>query len=275
MSLLAPLFLLGALDGYSKAEAVEFSSSPEVLPELEQLVLHRLFEMDKKVRGCIEDYEFTKLAKALHDFCNDDLSAFYFDIRKDSLYCDAPDSDRRRACRSVMAQVFSCLSAWLAPILCFTAEEAWSHRPEGVFEDAESIHLREFPQVPDGWKNDALADKWEKVKVFRSIIFENLERMRKEQLIGSSLEANIKIDLHEEHADQLKDIDWAELCIVSQAEAKFIKAPELEGMALSWNSQKAPGEKCERCWQVLPEVAENGDLCNRCTDAVKRVKKAA
>ena len=100
----------------------------------------------------VAHYEYGKLAKRLHDFCNQELSAFYFDIRKDRLYCDRADNFERRACRSVMAEIFKCLSSWLAPILCFTTEEAWSHRPKGVFEDADSVHLRDFPEAPEGWK---------------------------------------------------------------------------------------------------------------------------
>ncbi len=258
-------FLLGALDGFTKAEAVSLDDIT-ALPELEQLMLHRLREMDGVVRNCVENYEFTRLAKALHDFCNEDLSAFYFDIRKDSLYCDAPDSDKRRACRSVMAEVFSCLSSWLAPVLCFTAEEAWSHRPEGVFENADSVHLREFPAVPESWSNAALAEKWEEIKEVRGAVLAAIEPMRASKELGSSLEACPVITTESKAVLSLAG-EMADICITSQAVVK-------EG-APSVSIQKAEGEKCERCWQVLPEVKENDGICNRCTDAVKQVKKAA
>ena len=130
---------------FTKAEMIEFFEDPAQLPELEQLVLHQLHDMDQKVRNCIQDYDYGKLAKALYDYCNDDLSAFYFDIRKDRLYCDRPDSFERRATRSVMAVIYNGLTSWLAPILSFTTEEAWDYRPAGVFEEAESVHLRHLP----------------------------------------------------------------------------------------------------------------------------------
>jgi isoleucyl-tRNA synthetase len=156
-------FLLGALDGFTLAETPaqagahsdsrQQSMGPglrrdfdvEKFPELERYMLHLLSEMDAFIRKAIESHEYGELANRLHHFCNNELSAFYFDIRKDRLYCDAPDSFERRACRTVLAHIFECLSAWFAPLLCFTTEEAWSHRPKGVFGDFESIHLRDFP----------------------------------------------------------------------------------------------------------------------------------
>ncbi|HEY8190836.1 MAG TPA: isoleucine--tRNA ligase, partial [Alphaproteobacteria bacterium] len=151
-------YLLGALDGFTKDEMVDDYAA---MPELERLVLHWLAELDGEIRGYIINYEFGKLAHRLHNFCTEELSVRYFDIRKDRLYCDRPDSSERRACRTVMAHVFDCLVTWLAPILAFTAEEAWEHKPHGVFENAESVHLCQFPEIPQGWKNDTLAEKWE------------------------------------------------------------------------------------------------------------------
>ena len=209
-------FLLGALDGFTKDEAVEFFDDPKQLPELEQYVLHMLAEMDEFVRDCITNYEFGKLANRLHHFCNNDLSAFYFDIRKDSLYCDRPDDETRRACRSVMAVIFNGLSAWLAPILCFTAEEAWQHRPAGVFERVDSVHLREFPEVPKGWKNDVLANKWSEILKARKAVLEAIEPLRAEKTIRSSLEAQCSTLMSDEaEADIFKDTDMADVCITS------------------------------------------------------------
>ncbi|MEZ5918840.1 MAG: class I tRNA ligase family protein [Alphaproteobacteria bacterium] len=260
-------FLLGALDGFTKEEMVEFFDDPAQLPELEQLILHRLYEIDAELRQCIEKHEFGKMAKLLHEFCNQDLSAFYFDIRKDRLYCDAPDSFERRATRSVMAVIFNGLSAWLAPILSFTAEEAWSHRPEGVFEDAESVHLRTFPDVPACWENKALATKWEAVYVVRKAVMEAIEPLRAAKELGSSLEALPVITTDDDQVRSLKET-LSDICITSQVELKA-------GSPLSVEIKKAPGHKCQRCWKVLPEVKVDSGLCNRCTDAVEQYEAAA
>ncbi len=259
-------FLLGALDGFTESESVDLKEL-KALPELEQLVLHRLYEMDRDVREHIKNYEFLKLAKALHDFCNEDLSAFYFDIRKDRLYCDRSDSFERRATRTVMAEIFKALSTWLAPILCFTAEEAWAQRPEGVFEDAESVHLRSFPEVPKEWQNDELATKWNEVEKTRKSVLEAIEPLRASKELGSSLEALPVVTTDSASVKSLAG-DMADICITSQIEIK-------DGVP-SVTIKKADGEKCLRCWKVLPEVSEkSGHLCNRCTEAVAHHKKAA
>ncbi|GJL86073.1 MAG: isoleucine--tRNA ligase [Micavibrio sp.] len=259
-------FLLGALDGFSKSEAVDLKDL-NALPELERLMLHRLFEMDRDARKYIADYDFLKLSKMLHDFCNEDLSAFYFDIRKDRLYCDLPDSDERRAARTVMVEIFSYLTTWLSPILCYTAEEAWLRRPEGVFEDADSVHLRTFPDVPKEWQNDSLSEKWEEIKKIRKNVLEAIEPMRASKELGSSLEALPVIATDSDDVKSLKD-EMADICITSQI--------EINDGASSVVIKKANGEKCLRCWKVLPEVGEkSGHLCNRCSDAVEHHKKAA
>ncbi len=266
-------FLLGALDGFTAEERVDLND--QNTPELEQLMLHKLHEMDSFVRDCIKSYQFGKLAKRLHDFCNEDLSAFYFDIRKDRLYCDRPDLFERKACRTVMAEIYSCLIAWLAPILAFTAEEAWSHRPEGIFEDAQSVHLRDFPEVPHAWKNDALAEKWKEVLKVRKEALLTLEELREKGEIKSSLEASLKHkNSGEYHQKYFKNLDMAEVCIVSNLEVSDIslKGNPLTGIS---GEKKAPGAKCERCWKVLPEVSEaTGHLCNRCEDTVSTAKKS-
>ncbi len=254
-------FLLGSLDGFTADERVDLSD--ERVPELERLMLHKLAVMDEFVHEAIENYEFGKLAKALHDFCNSELSAFYFDIRKDRLYCDRADSFERRACRTVMAEIFNCLSAWLAPILSFTAEEAWSHRPAGVFEDAQSVHLRDFPAVPSEWKDDELADKWEAIIAVRKDVSAAIEPLRADKTLGSSLEAAPVVKTQDKSV--LSAIaDMADICITSQITVENGD----EGISII----KAKGSKCNRCWKVLPEVEKNGDLCNRCVDAVKSHK---
>ncbi len=260
-------FLLGAMDGYKAADAVDLSD-PSKLPALEQYMLHRLHEMDGFVRASIDKYEFTKLAKALHDFCNEDLSAFYFDIRKDALYCDAPDSDRRRACRTVLAQIFSHLTAWLSPILAFTTEEAWSYRPEGVFAEAKSVHLRTFPEAKASWKNEAIAQKWGHVKTVRKAVTEAIEPLRASKELGSSLEAKPVVTVTADQAAALDGVDLAEVTITSQADLQ-------QGDALSVTVEKSKGGKCARCWQIQPEVKNEGDICTRCAAAVSSLKAKA
>ena len=262
-------FLLGALDGFTKAEMIDdLDKDVSKLPELEQLVLHQLYEMDQKIRGYINAHDYGKVAKELHEFCNHNLSAFYFDIRKDSLYCDSMDNFERQACRTVMAHIFNCLIAWLAPILSFTAEEAWSHRPKGIFGDEQSIHLRTFPQIPDAWQNSGLAGKWFAIREVRDAIISTLEPHRADKTIGSSLEAAPIIKANDDYQLALKDTNLADIAIVSNVEIK-------NGDGLEIDFQKASGEKCVRCWKVLPEVAQSkDDLCNRCDNVVNQ-KQAA
>lgn len=260
-------FLLGALDGFTPDERVDLSK-PEELPELEQYMLHLLTEMDGFVRESIEGYEFGKLAKRLHDFCNQELSAFYFDIRKDRLYCDRQDLFERRACRTVIAEIFNCLTAWLAPILSFTAEEAWSHRPQGIFADVESVHLKNFPALEDGWKNDVLASDWKRILEVREMVFGCIEIRRASKDVGSSLEAVPHIAFT--HAqkpifDRFSNADIADIFITSEV---VLSDESLDDITIL--TFKSDYNKCERCWKVLPEVTpESGDLCNRCADAVK------
>jgi len=257
-------FLLGALEGFSAAEKTDLDA-PEALPELEQLMLHKLYEMDKKVRAHIEDFEFSKLAKALHEFCNEDLSAFYFDIRKDRLYCDAPDSAERRACRSVMAVIFDHLTAWLAPILVFTAEEAWSHKPQGIFEDSASVHLREYPAAPEVWQNAGLAGKWFALRDLRKSVLEAIEPLRTSKELGSSLEALPVITLDQDMMKAVNEADLPALFITSQVQVAA-------GDETSVTIQRADGGKCQRCWKVLPEVKD--ELCTRCSNVVAQEKAA-
>lgn len=237
-------------------------------------MLHHLSVMDDNIRACVEKYEYGKIAKMLHDFCNQELSAFYFDIRKDRLYCDRPDLFERRACRTVMAEIFSALSAWLAPMLAFTAEEAWQHRPAGVFEEAKSVHLREFPKVPTAWRDDALAEKWVLVKFLRKQILEAIEPMRAKKILGSSLEADLTINVTDQDIIDLGDIDLAEISIVSNVSKEKYDTGEAGTLFVTVKSiQKAVGQKCNRCWKVLPEVTQEGGLCGRCAEAVAHYAK--
>ncbi len=247
-------WLLGSLDGFTDAERL-----PNVdMPELERWVLHRLSVLDARVRGALQSHDWTGVYPDLHAFCSADLSAFYFDVRKDVLYCDAADSPRRRAVRTVLDHLHRCLVAWLAPVLCFTAEEAWLARFPS--EDG-SVHLQSFPNVPASWHDPALDARWAAIRDARGTITTALEAARAEKLIGSSLQASVTVPLA---LLQLLDADaWAEVAIVSSA------AP---GDALTVH--RAPGDKCGRCWRVLPEVGTqpaHPALCVRCADVVERL----
>ncbi|MBF0353931.1 MAG: isoleucine--tRNA ligase [Alphaproteobacteria bacterium] len=261
-------YLLGALDGFTPAERVEHSA----MPELERWVLHRIFEMDRLVRQACNDFTFHPLFTELHNFCTVDLSAFYFDIRKDSLYCDHPKDAKRRACRTVMETLYDCLTAWLAPFICFTAEEAWLSRHPG---EMESVHLRTFPDIPHVWQNEALAKRWEDVRNVRRVLTGALEQERAAKRIGSSLQAAPTLYVTPELAPAVQGLDMAELSITSGLRTLVAEVPEdaftlpdLPGVGVV--PQAAEGKKCQRCWKVLPDVPEGG-VCPRCADVVDRL----
>jgi len=262
-------FLLGNLDGFQEAERVDFAQ----MPELERSVLHRLWEIDEKVRKACESYHFHPLFTELHNFCTVELSAYYFDIRKDALYCDRADSTLRRACRTVLDEVFNCLTAWLAPFICFTAEEAWLAR----YPDGESVHLRLFPDVPGEWKDDALSEKWAKLREMRRVITGALEIERAEKRIGSSLQASPKVYVTSDFMAAMNGVNLAEIAITSGAHLIEGEAPsgafvltDVPGVGVM--PETANGEKCERCWKVCDDIGSNENhatVCGRCGDAVE------
>jgi isoleucyl-tRNA synthetase len=259
-------YLLGNLAGFSPAERLPV----EQMPELERWVLHRLVELDRLLRRCIEAYDFQRLYTSLHNFCATDLSAFYFDVRKDSLYCDRPDSLRRRAARTVLDILFETLVRWLAPVLVFTAEEAWLTRHPS--EDG-SVHFELFPDIPASWEDAALARRWERIRQVRRVVTGALERERKDKRIGSSLLATPIVWVTPEDAEVLAGVDLAELAITSGLELRVGTPPadafrleEVEGVGVL--PQLAQGQKCARCWQVRTDVDRESELCPRCLDAV-------
>jgi isoleucyl-tRNA synthetase len=275
-------FILGNLNGFTEAERLDIAE----MPELDRWVLDRLWRLDQRLRQACDDFEFHGLFSELHNFCAMDLSAFYLDIRKDSLYCDRMDDTRRRAARTVLDILFDCLTAWLAPFICFTAEEAWLTRHPDR-SPGNSVHLRTLPEIPDGWRDDALREKWRKVREVRRVVTAALEKKRAEKTIGSSLQAAPVIYADAKHSEVLGDIDMAEICIVSGVELQdfdrhmehgdvFSLPDEVAGVAVGF--ALASGEKCERCYQVLDEVGTNADhptVCNRCADAVEHFQPPA
>ena len=251
-------YLLGNLSGFDDAERVNVAD----MPELERVILHRLDELDELVRKAYMDYDFKRVAHTLSNFMNVELSAFYFDIRKDALYCDAPSAIRRRACRTVLDHLFSHLTAWLAPVLCFTVEEVWLSR---FPSDTDSVHLRTFPEIPAEWRDEALSEKWKKVRELRRVVTGALEVERREKRIGASLEAAPDVFVSRpDLVEAMKGVDLAEIAITSQA-----TLVEGEGPADAWRLDDVPGvavvpklaegRKCARSWRILPEVGGDPD----------------
>ena len=269
-------YLLGNLDGFDEAERIAVSD----MPELERWVLHRLSEIDRSLRDACTRLEYHHIFTELHNFCAVDLSAFYLDIRKDALYCDRADSLRRRATRTVLDILFNCLTAWTAPFVCFTAEEAWLARHPS---DTDSVHLRTFPDIPADWHDEALAAKWQRVRDLRRVVTGALELERAEKRIGSSLQAAPTVFAGSDYLDAMKAIDLAEIAITSDASLSTGTAPanaftlaEVPGVAVV--PQLAIGAKCVRCYRVLPEVTRDparGEICDRCADAVAHFPVAA
>ena len=259
-------YLLGALDGFDAGEKLGYAD----MPELEKWVLHRLASIDAAIRGMTETYDFHGIFSELHQFCNSDLSAFYFEIRKDTLYCDNPDATARRACRTVMDEVFNRLTAWLAPILCFTAEEAWQSRHADI---NQSVHLRSYDPVPADWHNNAIAAKWVEIRKARQVVMSALETARNDGKIGASLQATPVVYISADMQAAFTGQDAASLFITSSATLSSDVAPEdafrldaIDDVAVV--VAVADGEKCARCWKITPEVTANVDICVRCHDVV-------
>ncbi len=252
-------FLLGNLHAFSDAERVENIAD---MPELERYVLHKLAELDRVVREGYNAYDFKRVHARLFNFCIVDLSAFYLDIRKDALYCDAPDSLVRRSSRTVLDHVFRCLTAWLAPMLCFTMEEVWLTRYP---DDKDSIHFHAFPDVPGDWANANLGAKWAQIRTLRRVVTGALEVERREKRIGSSLESAPRVYVGDKtYADALNGLDLAEIAITSQAELVVGEAPagafrleDVENIAVV--PEPAHGKRCARSWKILPDVGSDAD----------------
>jgi isoleucyl-tRNA synthetase len=245
-------YLLGALSDFSDDQRLASGD----MPELERWVLHRLAELDVELRSAAEAFEFNRYSRLLTGFANDDLSAFFFDIRKDSLYCDAHSAPKRRAYRTVLDTVFHALVRWVSPILCFTAEEVWASR----YPDGGSVHLETWPLIDPDWRDDALGTKWETVRAVRTRVTEAIEPYRRDKVIRSSLEAAVSLTLADEQAKAaVSSVAFDEICIVSELSAA---AGDDDGIAIS----RTEHEKCGRCWRHLPEVREDGALCARCED---------
>ena len=258
-------YMLGARDGVVRdVDALE-------LPDLERLILHRLAELDEVVRKGYASFDYQGVFQAVFNFATTDLSAFYFDIRKDVLYCDGP-TPRREACLAVIDAVLERLNAWLAPILVFTMEEVWLERSGGE----GSIHLQDFPETPDAWFDDALATRWALVRKVRRVVTAALEVQRTDKVIGASLEAAPVVHVRDEAMrEALNGLDFADICITSAISvtgdplpAEAFRLPEIEGVGVVF--ERAEGAKCQRCWKFLPDVGSHAHpgVCARCDGAL-------
>ena len=273
-------YLLGALDGFSDAEKVAVAD----MPELERYMLHLLADMDAKLKTAVNDFDFNSYVRLLTDFANEDLSAFFFDIRKDCLYCDAATDPKRMAYRTVLDTLFHALVRYAAPVLVFTSEEVWQTR----FPDADSVHFSDWPELPtlrhsreggnpspggDVWteqeldprlrEGDAfkLKAKWADIRSARSLVTEAIEPFRRDKTIGSSLQAEVVLSISDDTArSHCSSEEMAEIAITSSCHI----ASGTDSVIVT----KTTNHKCGRCWRHLPEVTEDGALCGRCADVV-------
>ena len=262
-------FLLGALHGFSEDERV----APEDMPELERWVLHRLAELDATVREGYASFDFQHVFQSLFQVCTVDLSALYFDIRKDALYCDAATSPRRRAARTVLDLIYHRLTTWLAPMLPFTMEEVWLERFPG---EESSVHLVDFPETPTAWIDPELAARAEVIRRVRRVVTGALEVERRERRIGASLEAAPVVHVADpEMRAILAGVDFADICITSDLTLTGAPAPagafaleDVPGVAVV--PRLAEGKKCARCWKILPDVGTHAhpETCSRCDAAL-------
>ena len=266
-------FLLGNLDNFSKDEIVDYKD----MPELERYILHKLCLIDNEVRESYKNFDLKSVFQILLNFSNLDLSSFYFDIRKDCLYCDSPKSNIRKSTRTVLDLLFDYLVRWFAPILCFTTEEVRKSR----FPDLNnSIHEMQFLDVENEWNNSELFEKWESIRSIRKVVTGAIELERKEKRIGSSLEAKPILFISDDnYVGALKDIDLPEIFITSQAEMRNEKGPEnaftldeIDDVAVICDI--AEGNKCSRSWKILPEVGtdkEYPDLSLRDAEVMREI----
>ena len=257
-------YLLGALADFGEQDRANLGS----LPELERYMLHLTAELDARLKQAVNDFDFNSYTRLLSDFANNDLSAFYFDIRKDCLYCDVNaetgfELDKRRAYRTVLDIIFHALVRWAAPVLVFTSEEVWGTR----YPDAGSIHLREWPFIDPDWWDQNLSDRWFDVKVIlRTQVNEAIEPLRRDKMIGSSLEAEVDdCGRGQQFRCTSVEIDLSEVLFI-QLTSLTVNDRDTRGKLKI--GPKTTNSKCGRCWRHLPEVPEDGALCTRCEEVV-------
>ncbi len=244
-------YLLGNIN--DKFEDVNFDEIDiESLPELEKFLLNKIYILNQKFETCFHKYDFHNLYKELLSFCTVDLSAFYFDIRKDTLYCDPINSEKRKSCVTVLNILLKSLLRWFAPILSFTTEEIY----QLISKNSKSIHLEKFLKFPEKFKNDKLAEKWSQLMKIRDICNISIEEQRASKEIGSSLEADLNIQLNQKYKDIVGNMDLSELCIVSKANVNFD-----DQLDILVETKKASGNKCSVCWKIRKDPCERRPKC--------------
>ena len=242
-------YLLGNLN--DKFEEINLEEiDPKQFPELEQFMLHKIYRLNLEFNKYFKDYDFHNLYKELLNFCTVDLSSFYFDIRKDTLYCDPKDSKKRKFCLIILNIILNSLLKWFAPILSFTTEEIY----QLVSKKNKSVHLEKFLNYPKKFENFELNDKWIELLKIRDVCNSSIEQKRAEKIIGSSLEASLKINLDKKNLDLVKSVDLAELCITSSVEVV-----ESDNDQIFVETTKANGEKCPVCWKINPNKCPRHD----------------
>ena len=254
-------YMLGALDGFDlNREKI----APTKMPELERYILHKLAELGQGVAEAYKVYDYKRACALLTNFMNVELSSFYFDIRKDALYCDPLSSVKRCSTRTVMHELFHCLTTWWAPVLVFTMEEVWLQRYAG---EGSSVHLMQFAKAPTEWRDEVLSEKWATIRKVRSVVTGALEIDRSNKVIGSSLEAApiVYIEKDSEAVAAVKSIDFAEICIVSDIKIEMGTAPygafyPLETAGVAVVSHKAEGTKCARSWKISKDIGQDKDF---------------
>ena len=256
-------FLIGNLNDFTKAEPIDESE----FPELEKYLLHRLWEVDQVVQKCVSTFNFHLMFTTLLNFCSSDLSAFYFDIRKDTIYCDSKESVQRRSTRTLLNIIFNHLVRWFAPSISFTSEEAWK-----AMGNKESIHLQDFLQCKNEYEDNQLNEKWSLIKNIRKVATGAIEKIREEKIIRSSLEAHIDIFVSAENYKKLEKVMFDEITITSSFSLYVIdeksKGFSIEDISdVIVKASKVNGEKCQRCWKYEAKLI-NDEVCNRCNTVI-------
>ncbi len=259
-------FLLGNLKGWQNSEKVEHDK----LPPLERYIRHELFNINKIVIKSFKDFDFYKAFKIIANFCNNELSSLFFDIRKDILYCEEQNSYSRRSSRTVMIDIFNCLISWLSPVLAFTAEEAWQFwRKEISNESEESCHMLRFSDLPDNWNDELINNQWTILKKLKNLVTSAIEKKRELKVIKSNLETSVSLYVEDkDFLIAIKKIDLRELFITSEVEIvkeknkDFISMEDIENVAVSISS--FDGVKCQRCWKLFKKSSMKEELCKRC-----------
>jgi isoleucyl-tRNA synthetase len=260
-------YLLGSLSDFEEKNAVKYDR----MPELEQYIFHKILVLSEKHKACLKSFALSEFYSDLHVFCTNELSAFYFDIRKDSLYCDDEDDLKRRSAQTVMNILFRHISHWLAPVLSFTTEEAWNFYK---MQTSASIHEQLFPHAEAAWLRSDLDEKWQKIRAIRKVITNAIEQERLAKTITSSLQAKVVLFVSKDISALLKGVDMSEIAIISQLsimvaqpQAGAVTLEDVDGVGAVVSA--AVGAKCPRCWKVCSDAFED-DLCARCHQVIGR-----